>query len=209
MRIRRGIVICAAIISIMACTACGNSGEGVSGANGNVTSTGENSTGMDRGVIEQPQVMYNGKMYYYFATGRDEALPEGYEGAGVIDTVDRSDPPTKNYSAAGIDLKIGQEIYISKEEKNVIYLKYDSGYARFERICRKSDEHYFGKIKRGVSVSPLLESSATERVFREDADQQTSYSGGISGRKEKRDFSRKSLSSDGKKESGKRAGRRG
>lgn len=75
MRIRRGIVICAAIISIMACTACGNSGEGVSGANGNVTSTGENSTGMDRGVIEQPQVMYNGKMYYYFATGRDEALP--------------------------------------------------------------------------------------------------------------------------------------
>ena len=52
-----------------------------------------------------------------------------------------------------------------------------------ERICRKSDEHYFGKIKRGVSVSPLLESSATERVFREDADQQTSYSGGISGRK--------------------------
>ena len=43
MRIRRGIVICAAIISIMACTACGNSGEGVSGANGNVTSTGENS----------------------------------------------------------------------------------------------------------------------------------------------------------------------
>lgn len=48
-----------------------------------------------------------------------------------------------------------------------------------------------------------MESSATERVFREDADQQTSYSGGISGRKEKRDFSRKSLSSDGKKESGK------
>ena len=30
-----------------------------------------------------------------------------------------------------------------------------------------------------------MESSATERVFREDADQQTSYSGGISGRKEK------------------------
>lgn len=72
-------------------------------------------------------------MYYYFATGRDEALPDGYESAGVIDTVDRSDPPTKNYSAAGIDLKIGQEIYISKEAKNVIYLKYDSGYARFER----------------------------------------------------------------------------
>lgn len=133
MRIRRGIVICAAMISIMACTACGNSGGDVSGANGKGTSTGETSTGLHRGVIEQPQVMYNGKMYYYFATGRDEALPEGYESAGVIDTVDRSDPPTKNYSAAGIDLEIGQEIYVSEAEKNVIYLKYDSGYARFER----------------------------------------------------------------------------
>lgn len=133
MRIRRGIVICAAMISIMACTACGNSGGDVSGDNGKGTSTGETSTGLHRGVIEQPQVMYNGKMYYYFATGRDEALPEGYESAGVIDTVDRSDPPTKNYSAAGIDLEIGQEIYVSEAEKNVIYLKYDSGYARFER----------------------------------------------------------------------------
>ena len=133
MRIRRGIGICAAMISIMSCMACGNSGGDVSGANGKGTSTGETSTGLHRGVIEQPQVMYNGKMYYYFATGRDEALPEGYESAGVIDTVDRSDPPTKNYSAAGIDLEIGQEIYVSEAEENVIYLKYDSGYARFER----------------------------------------------------------------------------
>lgn len=65
------------------------------------------------------------------------------------------------------------------------------------------------KLKEEYQFHLFLESSATERVFREDADQQTSYSGGISGRKEKRDFSRKSLSSDGKKESGKRAGRRG
>lgn len=32
-----------------------------------------------------------------------------------------------------MDLEAGQEIYISTTEKNVIYLKYDSGYARFER----------------------------------------------------------------------------
>lgn len=134
MGIRKWVMTGAVMFSVMTmCTACGNSDGDVSGANGNVTSMVENSTGLNRGVIEQPQVMYNGKMYYYFATGRDEALPEGYESAGVIDTVDRGDPPTKNYSAAGVDLKIGQEIYISKAEKNVIYLKYDSGYARFER----------------------------------------------------------------------------
>ena len=134
MGIRKWVMTGAVMFSVMImCTACGNSDGDVSGANGNVTSMVENSTGLNRGVIEQPQVMYNGKMYYYFATGRDEALPEGYESAGVIDTVDSGDPPTKNYSAAGVDLKIGQEIYISKAEKNVIYLKYDSGYARFER----------------------------------------------------------------------------
>lgn len=158
MRIRRGIVICAAVISIMACTACGNSGGDVSGANGKGTSTGETSTGLHRGVIEQPQVMYNGKMYYYFATGRDEALPEGYESAGVIDTVDRSDPPTKNYSAAGIDLEIGQEIYVSEAEKNVIYLKYDSGYARFERspeevAAEEQDEKKAAEKENGIEAN--------------------------------------------------------
>lgn len=98
-----------------------NSGEGVSGANGNVTSTGENSTGMDRGVIEQPQVMYNGKMYYYFATGRDEALPEGYEGAGVIDTVDRSDPPTKIIRQRGSISRLDRK-YTSVKKKRMSYI---------------------------------------------------------------------------------------
>lgn len=43
------------------------------------------------------------------------------------------DYPAENFAAAGVDLEAGQEIYISTTEKNVIYLKYDSGYARFER----------------------------------------------------------------------------
>lgn len=128
MGIRKGIFIGAVALSIMACTACGSSEGNVSGTNGV-----ETSTGVESGMIEQPQVMYDGYIYYYNATGRDEKLPEGYEIAGTIKKVDSKDYPAENFAAAGVDLEIGQEIYISKEEKNVMYLKYDSGYARFER----------------------------------------------------------------------------
>ncbi len=128
MGIRKGIFICAAALSIMACTACGSSEGNVSGTNGV-----ETSTGVESGMIEQPQVMYDGYIYYYNATGRDEDLPEGYESVGAIEKVDSKDYPAENFAAAGVDIEIGQEIYISKEEKNVIYLKYDSGYAQFER----------------------------------------------------------------------------
>lgn len=79
MGIRREIFICAAALSIMACTACGSSEGNVSGTNGV-----ETSTGVESGMIEQPQVMYDGYIYYYNATGRDEKLPEGYEIAGTI-----------------------------------------------------------------------------------------------------------------------------
>lgn len=123
------------MLSIMACTACGNSGGNVSETNG-----AETSTGVESGMIEQPQVMYDGYIYYYNATGRDEKLPEGYEIAGTIKKVDSKDYPAENFAAAGVDLEAGQEIYISTTEKNVIYLKYDSGYARFERRPEEATE---------------------------------------------------------------------
>lgn len=135
MGIRKGIFIGAAMLSIMACTACGNSGGNVS-----ETNSAETSTGVESGIIEQPQVMYDGHIYYYNATGRDEKLPEGYEIAGTIKRVDSKDYPAENFAAAGVDLEAGQEIYISTTEKNVIYLKYDSGYARFERRLEEATE---------------------------------------------------------------------
>lgn len=135
MGIRKGIFIGAAMLSIMACTACGNSGGNVS-----ETNSAETSTGVESGIIEQPQVMYDGHIYYYNATGRDEKLPEGYEIAGTIKRVDSKDYPAENFAAAGVDLEAGQEIYISTTEKNVIYLKYDSGYARFDRRPEEATE---------------------------------------------------------------------
>lgn len=153
MGIRKGIFIVAAMLSIMACTACGNSGGNVSETNGV-----ETSTGVESGMIEQPQVMYDGYIYYYNATGRDEKLPEGYEIAGTIKKVDSKDYPAENFAAAGVDLEAGQEIYISTTEKNVIYLKYDSGYARFERspedaAAEEQDEKKAAEKENGIEAN--------------------------------------------------------
>lgn len=135
MGIRKGIFIGAVALSIMACAACGSSEGNVSGTNGV-----ETSTGVESGMIEQPQVMYDGYIYYYNATGRDEDLPEGYESVGAIEKVDSKDYPAEDFAAAGVDIEIGQEIYVSTTEKYVIYLKYDSGYARFERKPEEAAE---------------------------------------------------------------------
>lgn len=153
MGIRKGIFIGAAALSIMACTACGSSDGNVSGTNGV-----ETSTGVESGMIEQPQVMYDGYIYYYNATGRDEKLPEGYEIAGMIKKVDSKDYPAENFAAAGVDLEAGQEIYISTTEKNVIYLKYDSGYARFERspeevAAEEQDEKKAAEKENGIEAN--------------------------------------------------------
>ena len=153
MGIRKVIFIGAAVLFIMACTACGSSDGNVSGTNGV-----ETSTGVESGMIEQPQVMYDGYIYYYNATGRDEKLPEGYEIAGTIKKVDSKDYPAENFAAAGVDIEVGQEIYISTTEKNVIYLKYDSGYARFERspeevAAEEQDEKKAAEKENGIEAN--------------------------------------------------------
>ena len=45
-------------------------------------------TGYPTGKIQQPQIMYSGQVYFYWATGFEEPLPDGYELAGNIAVVD-------------------------------------------------------------------------------------------------------------------------
>ena len=169
MGIRKGIFIGAAALSIMACTACGSSEGNVSGTNGV-----ETSTGVESGMIEQPQVMYDGYIYYYNATGRDEDLPEGYESVGAIEKVDSKDYPAENFAAAGVDIEIGQEIYISKEEKNVMYLKYDSGYARFERrpeeVAAEKENEIEGNSEMADNMDDAMAENYGEYGFGEDGE---------------------------------------
>ena len=86
-------------------------------------------TGYPTGEVQQPQVVYDGLVYYYFATGFDEPLPSGYNCVGIVEVVDNDNPP--KYDFHGSRVEVGQEIYISLGVYGTIYVKYEDGYARF------------------------------------------------------------------------------
>ena len=84
------------------------------------------STGYVAAEIEQPQIMYNNEIYYYGATGFDEELPEDSVKIGTVKHADNKSTPTENFSGARVDE--GQELYYGN---NTLFVKYESGYARF------------------------------------------------------------------------------
>ena len=87
------------------------------------------STGYPSGELQQPQIMLNGKIYYYTASGFDLPLPEGYTVAGEILSVDSVNPPAENFHGGRVE--VGQKVYISSPATDSVYLQYDSGYALF------------------------------------------------------------------------------
>ena len=86
-------------------------------------------TGYASDEIDQPQIMYNNTIFYYWATGFDEELPDDYIYIGEVEEIDNKEQPSKNYN--GSRLEIGQKIYINDEKPEIIYIKYENGYARF------------------------------------------------------------------------------
>ena len=67
-------------------------------------------TGYPSGELQQPQIMYDGLLYYYFATGFDEPLPDGYECVGEVVEVDNVNIPQNDFHGARVELM--QEIYV-------------------------------------------------------------------------------------------------
>lgn len=86
-------------------------------------------TGYPTGEIQQSQVMYNGHIYYYSATGFDKPLPDGYMCVGTIENVDNLNEPEKDFHGARVELE--QEVYASETNQNSLYLKYERGFAKF------------------------------------------------------------------------------
>ena len=86
-------------------------------------------TGYPTGKIQQPQIMYNGQVYFYFATGFDEPLPDGYVLVGSISAVDNDNEPTEDFHGARVELE--QEVYASTSNAETVYVKYEKGYAQF------------------------------------------------------------------------------
>ena len=86
-------------------------------------------TGYPSGEIQQPQIMYDGLLYFYCATGFDEPLPAGYDYIGDVEVVDNENVPTADFHGAQVEAK--QEIYVLPGIHDTIYVKYENGYARF------------------------------------------------------------------------------
>ena len=107
-----------ALACVLALVGCGHQSEGSTAP-----------TGYPTGKIQQPQIMYNGQVYFYFATGFDEPLPDGYVLVGSISVVDNDNAPTEDFHGAGIALE--QEVYASETNAETVYVKYEKGYAQF------------------------------------------------------------------------------
>ena len=86
-------------------------------------------TGYSSNEIEQPQIMYNDTIFYYWATGFDEELPDNYIYAGAVEEVDNETPPSENF--VGSRINVGQKIYADDKKSDTIYVEYENGYARF------------------------------------------------------------------------------
>ncbi len=115
---KKGIAMLLVLSCVMALIGCGNQNEESAAP-----------TGYPSGTIQQPQVMYNGQVYFYFATGFDELLPDGFELVGSITVVDNDNGPTDHFHGARVEL--GQEVYASETNTDTVYIKYEKGYAQF------------------------------------------------------------------------------
>ena len=115
---KRWLALILTVLCLIAVAGCSRSNEGATA-----------QTGYPSGEVQQPQVMYQGKLYFYFATGFDEPLPDGYEYAGSIETVDNINGAVQDFWGARVD--VGQKIYASDDNSAVIYVEYKNGYARF------------------------------------------------------------------------------
>ena len=98
----------------------------------------EENTGYENGIIEQPQIMYDGEIYYYFATGFDKKLPEDSKYVGVVLKVDNTKEPQNNFD--GVQVQEGQKIYVpTGDDVNCIYLEYDEGECAVFSLNREGD----------------------------------------------------------------------
>ena len=115
---KRWFALILTVLCLIAVAGCSRSNEGATA-----------QTGYPSGEVQQPQVMYQGKLYFYFATGFDEPLPQGYEAVGVIQIADHETVPEKDFHGARVD--VGQGVYASSKQEDTIYLQYENGYAAF------------------------------------------------------------------------------
>lgn len=113
----------------------------------------ETPTGAPEGELDQPQIMYGGRIYYYYATGFGEitTLPSDCILVGEIKMVNNSKTPSEDFMGACVEA--GQQIF-KREQENVLYVRYDTGYARFyedySQIEKQRQQQKFAEVLKDI-----------------------------------------------------------
>jgi hypothetical protein len=84
------------------------------------------------------ELMYDGQIYY-FDTGFKEQLPEECYYVGSIKVVNNYEEPSQDFEAARLD--VGQIIY-KLDSGDILYVQYDSGYAKFSKEPLTEDNSF-------------------------------------------------------------------
>jgi hypothetical protein len=102
-------------------------------------------TGFASGEIQRLELMYDGQIYYYFDTGFKEQLPEECYYVGSIKVVNNYEEPSQDFDAARLD--VGQIIY-KLDSGDILYVQYDSGYAKFSKEPLTEDKQTGGETNK-------------------------------------------------------------
>lgn len=143
---------------VLGLPACGNDGTDYGEIPENKIDASVTPTGFPSEEVQQPQIMYSGQLYYYFATGFDEPLPDGYSCAGIVEVVDNDHIPASECHGARVEQ--GQEIYALPGIHDTIYIKYENGYARFS--LKKETEPQSELDSRPVLTLKSLEAACAD-----------------------------------------------
>lgn len=152
------IVLLLALSCVLGLAACGSKGTGYAEVMESRTDESATPTGFPSEEVQQPQIMYTGLIYYYFATGFDEPLPDGYSCAGMVEVVDNAHTPESECHGANVEW--GQEIYALPGVHDTIYVKYETGYARFS--LKKETESQAELVSRPVLTRKALEAACAD-----------------------------------------------
>ena len=152
------IALLLALVCVLGLVACDSKETDYAEVIENGTDESTTPTGFPSEEVQQPQIMYTGLIYYYFATGFDEPLPDGYSCAGMVEVVDNEHTPESECQGARVEW--GQEIYALPGVHDTIYVKYENGYARFS--LKKENESHAEQASRPVLSLQSLEAACAD-----------------------------------------------
>lgn len=115
---------------------------GCQAGNGRAEAQSLTPTGYPSDEVQWPCLCFRETLYIYDANGFDLPLPEGYEEAGAVETMDNRVYPTEDFCSARVEP--GTKFYASDADPDTIYVGYEKGYGKFCAEKTKTEQETTG-----------------------------------------------------------------